>query len=69
MKHHHIELNCHSLAEAYSKALGMLDISDLGHATRITIDIDLNSPYDDSWFEIPDTTERIFSKVKLKDSK
>lgn len=63
----HIELNYPSLAEAYSKALGMLDVSDLGHATRITIDIDENSPYDDSWFEIPDTTERIFSKVRLEE--
>ena len=55
----HIELSYPSLAEAYAHAREMLNISDLGHRAHITIDIDLDSPWDGKFIHIPDSTEDV----------
>ena len=60
----HIELNCASLAECYARSRELICISDLGHAARVTIDINTDSPFDRSWIQIPDYTERINAKEK-----
>ena len=55
----HIELNCNSLAECYARAKELIRVSDLGHKTRMVIDIDTTSEWDGSWIHIPDTTDKI----------
>ena len=52
----HIEMTCNSLAECYARlrSSDLIYISDLGHKATITIDIDLDSPFDGSYIEIPD---------------
>lgn len=49
----HIELTCDSLAEAYARALELINVTDLGHKTRTVIDIDTTSKPDWSWVRIP----------------
>lgn len=53
----HIELTCDSLAEAYARALELINVTDLGHKTRVVIDIDTSSPPDWSWVKIPGYTK------------
>lgn len=53
----HIELNCDSLAEAYARAIELIDVTDLGHKTRAVIDIDTSSKPDWSWVKLPDYTK------------
>lgn len=55
----HIELHYPSLAECYSKARGLLYVSDLCHEAWVTIDIDTESKFDDSHIRIPDYTDKI----------
>lgn len=53
----HIELNCDSLAEAYARAIELINVTDLGHKTRAVIDIDTSSKPDWSWVKFPDYTK------------
>ena len=55
----HIELNCNSLAECYARALELIRLSDLGHKSKVTIDIDTESPWDGSYLRVPDYSEKI----------
>ena len=55
----HIEMHYPSLAEAYAHLRSMITIGDLGHDAKITIDINLDSPFDDSYIHIPDVTKKI----------
>ena len=52
----HIEVSCNSLAECYARILQseFLYVSDLGHKAKVVIDIDTDSPFDDSFICIPD---------------
>ena len=55
----HIELSYPSLAEAYAHAREMITIGDLVHKAKITIDIDLDSPWDGKYIHIPDSSEDV----------
>lgn len=60
----HIEITCNSLAECYAKLRqsDLLNLSDLGHRTKVTIDIDTSSPFDGSFIQISDYSEKIKEK-------
>ena len=51
----HIEMTCNSLAECYARLREseLLTISDLGKRTKVTLDIDTDSPFDGSYIQIP----------------
>lgn len=55
----HIEMSCPSLAEAYAHAREMITIGDLGHKAKITIDIDLDSPWDGKYIHIHDSSDEV----------
>ena len=58
----HIEISCNSLAECYARLreCDMIYVSDLGHKARVVIDIDIDSPFDGSFINIPNNDkERI----------
>ena len=55
----HIELNCDSLAECYARALELIHLSDLGHKSRVVIDVDTTSPWDGSYLRVPDYSDKI----------
>lgn len=56
----HIEMTCNSLAECYARLREseLLTISDLGKRTRVTLDIDTDSPFDGSYIQIPGEEEK-----------
>lgn len=57
----HIELNCNSLAECLARIRDsdFLTLSDLGHKASVTIDIDLDSPFDGSYIKVPDNSKKM----------
>ena len=57
----HIEITCNSLMECYAKLRqsDLLYISDLGHKAKVTIDIDTDSPFDGSYINVPDYSEKV----------
>jgi len=57
----HIEMTCNSLAEccAMLRKSDMICLSDMGHKAKVTIDIDPNSPFDDSLIRVLDYSEEI----------
>lgn len=57
----HIEVSCNSLAECYARIRqsDFLYVSDLGHKAKVVIDIDEDSPFDGSFIQIPDYSEKI----------
>lgn len=50
----HIELSAPSLAECYGKfmSLDYVKVTDLCHAAKVVIDIDLDSPFDGSHLKV-----------------
>lgn len=56
----HIEITCNSLAECYAKLREseLITISDLGKRTKVTLDIDTDSPFDRSYIQIPGEDEQ-----------
>jgi hypothetical protein len=56
----HIEISCNSLAECYARLResDLITISDLGKATKVTLDIDTNSPFDGSYIKVPDCSDK-----------
>ena len=57
----HIELTCNSLMECNAKLRqsDLIYVSDLGHKTKVTIDIDLDSPFNGDYIRIPDYSEKV----------
>ena len=57
----HIEITCNSLAEccARLKESDLIYVSDLGHKAKVTLDIDLDSPFDGSYIRVPDYSDKI----------
>lgn len=67
----HIEMTCNSLAECYARLRDsdLIYISDLGKKTKVTIDIDTDSPFDGSWLYVPNSTIKEEQKTEeLEDS-
>ena len=56
----HIEMTCNSLAECYARLREseLLTISDLGKRTKVTLDIDTDSPFDGSYIQIPEEDKK-----------
>ena len=59
MKNMHIELSAPSLAECYAKfmSLDYVKVTDLCHAAKVVIDIDLDSPFDGSHLQIKEESK------------
>ena len=57
----HIEITCNSLAECCARLRDsdLIYLSDMGHKTKVTLDIDLDSPFDGSYIRVPDYSEKI----------
>lgn len=55
----HIKMHYPSLAEAYAHLRSLITVWDLGHEAKIMIDINLDSPFNDSYIHIPSVIKKI----------